>query len=152
MATAKNIDIKKYMGTWFEIARIETPFQRGKYNSMAVYKLNPDKTVSIENSATTKNGKRTTAKATAYVPNPEDSSKLRVSFFRPFYSDYWILDIDTDYQWALVGTPSKKYLWILSRRQSIDDATLIYILNSANSRGFDVSKLIYNINLSKDFK
>jgi len=150
MPTAKNIDINKYMGKWIEIARIETPFQKGKFDSIAEYNLNADNTVSIKNSATSANGKRTTATAVAYIPDLKDHSKLRVSFFRPFYSDYWILEVEPNYKWALVGTPDKKYLWILSRTDNLDDISLMHILTTAKMRGFDTSKLLYNINLKKN--
>ncbi|MBR4598048.1 MAG: lipocalin family protein [Opitutales bacterium] len=147
--TAKNVDINKYMGTWFEIARLETPFQRGKFNSKAEYKLSGDGSVSILNSAEDKDGRKSFASARAYAPDSDDFSKLRVSFFRPFYTDYFILEIDPDYQWALVGGGGgKKYLWILSRTPELDDATLNKIITLAQSRGYDTTKLLYNSALS----
>ena len=149
MKTADNVQLDKYMGKWFEIARIDTPFQRGKFDSQAEYKLNPNGTVQITNSAITEHGQQTSAKAIGYVPDLSNMAKLRISFFCPFYSDYWILEVDKDYQWALVGTPNKKYMWILSRTQNIEDVTLMHILTTAKLLGFDTSKLLYNKNLRK---
>ena len=149
MKTADNVQLNKYMGTWFEIARIDTPFQRGTFDSQAEYKQNKDGTVQITNSAINEYGEQTSAKAVGYVPDSNNTAKLRISFFRPFYSDYWILDVDDDYQWALVGTPNKRYMWILSRTPNIDDIALMRILTTAKLLGFDTSKLLYNKNLRK---
>ena len=149
MKTADNVQLNKYMGKWFEIARIDTPFQRGKFDSQAEYKLNKDGTVQITNSAISEHGEQTSAKAVGYVPDSNNMAKLRVSFFRPFYSDYWILEVDKYYQWALVGTPNKKYMWILSRTPNIKDVDLMHILTTAKLLGFDTSKLLYNKNLKK---
>ncbi|MDX8415465.1 lipocalin family protein [Intestinicryptomonas porci] len=145
--TARNVDINKYMGTWHEIARLDTSFQRGKYNSQAFYKLNRDGTVFIINSATDKNGRKVSASARGYAPDPKDFSKLRISFFRPFYANYFILELDEDYQWALVGGNGKKYLWILSRIPQMDAETLNKIINLAKERNYDVSKLLFNKDL-----
>ena len=145
--TARNVDIKRYMGTWHEIARLDTPFQRGKFNSKAEYKLLPDGSVSIVNSAEDIDGRKTSASARAYAPDSADFSKLRVSFFRPFYSDYFILELDPGYQWALVGG-GKKYLWILSRTETLDAETLNKIIMLAQKRGYDTSKLLFNSELA----
>lgn len=142
--TARNVDIKRYMGTWHEIARFDTSFQKGKYNSQAFYKLNPDGTVSITNSATDQNGRKVSASARGYAPDPKDFSKLRISFFRPFYANYFILELDEDYRWALVGGNGKKYLWILSRTPQMDGETLNKIIELAKTRGYDTSKLLFN--------
>lgn len=84
------------------------------------------------------------AKAVAYSVD-ETNSKLKVSFFRPFYGDYWILDLDDDYKYAIIGTPSKEYLWILSRDKTISDEVLNKLLEKISNMGFDKSKLIYTI-------
>lgn len=145
--TARNVDIKKYMGTWHEIARLDASFQRGKYNSQAFYKLNRDGTVFIINSATDKNGRKVSVSARGYAPDGKDFSKLRISFFRPFYANYNILELDENYQWALVGGSGKKYLWILSRTPQMDAETLNKIINLAKERNYDVSKLLFNKDL-----
>ena len=146
--TAKNVDLNRYMGIWHEIARLDTPFQRGKFNSKAEYSLSADGSVLIKNSAEDKDGKRSSVSARAYAPHSNDFSKLRVSFFRPFYSDYLILEIDPNYQWALVGGSGKKYLWILARAKTLDSETLNKIIMLAQKRGYDTSKLLFNSDLA----
>ena len=148
LPTAKNVNLQKYMGKWYEIARIQTPFQKGKTQSQAIYTLVGDNYVIIENSAISSNGAITTSKANAYAPNKNDLSKLRVCFFWPFYSDYWIFDLAKDYQWALVGTPDKKYLWILSRTPTLPNEILQQIISKAQSIGFNTKALIFETNNS----
>lgn len=150
--TAKNVDIKRYMGTWHEIARCENSFQKGLKNSRAEYSLNEDGTVSVVNSGEDTNGKRTSAKGRAYAPNKADFSKLRVSFFWPFYGDYYILDIDDNYSWALVGGRDKSYLWILARAPILPQSTISEILKRAKFRGYDTGKLVFNSDATKDEK
>ena len=150
--TAKNVDIKRYMGTWHEIARCENSFQKGLKNSSAQYILNDDGTVTVLNSGEDASGKRTSAKGSAYAPNKGDFSKLRVSFFWPFYGDYYILDIDEGYTWALVGGRDKNYLWILSRTPTLPQSTLSKILKIAEARGYDTGKLVFNPGSIEDEK
>ena len=150
--TAKNVDIKRYMGTWYEIARYENSFQKGLKNSSAQYILNADGTVTVVNSGEDANGKRTSAKGRAYAPDKGDFSKLRVSFFWPFYGDYYILDIDDKYSWVLVGGRDKSYLWILSRTPTLPQSTIAKILKIAEARGYDTGKLVFNPGSIKDEK
>lgn len=147
--TAKNVNLKRYMGKWYEIARFETSFQQGKFDSCAEYVLLDNGTVLITNSATDKNGKRTYAKARGYAPNPKDTSRLRISFFRPFYSDYLILALDSDYNWSLVGSTGKEYLWILSRTPVLPQNTINYIMQIAQNLGYDTSSLMFNSDCKK---
>ncbi len=141
--TAKGVDLEKYMGKWFEIARYENWFQKGLLNSEAQYSMEDGK-VLVVNSARTADGSIKIAKGKAYAPNPSDPSKLRVSFFWPFYSDYYILELADDYSWVLVGSSSKEYLWILSRSEFMDKAQLDKVLSLAEARGYDTSKLLYS--------
>lgn len=141
--TAKNVDIARYMGRWFEIARFENSFEKGLANVSAVYTLNGDNTVSVVNSGVKPDGEKTSVSGRAYAPDSSDFSKLRVSFFRPFYGDYYILELDGDYRWALVGGRDKSYLWILSRTPRIPEAELSKILEKARSRGYDAGRLMF---------
>lgn len=150
--TAKNVDIKRYMGTWYEIARYENSFQKGLKNSRAQYTLNEDGTVSVVNSGEDASGKRTSAKGRAYAPNKGDFSKLRVSFFWPFYGDYYILEIDEGYTWVLVGGRDKSYLWILARTPALPQSTVSKILRIAEARGYDAGKLVFNPGALEDEK
>ena len=147
--TAKNVNLKRYMGKWYEIARFETSFQRGKFDSQADYVLLDDGTVSITNSAIDKYGNRTKATAKGYAPDPNNPSKLRISFFRPFYADYLILALDPNYQWALVGGSGKDYLWILSRTPTLPKDTINQIIATAEKLKFDTSKLMFNSKLKE---
>ena len=142
--TAKNIDLNRYMGKWFEIARFENYFQKGKTDAVAEYTMLSDGTVKIVNTAKNIDGSSSSAKAIAYVPDLRDSSKLRVSFFWPFYADYWILDVSENYDWALVGSSDDSYLWILARQNTLPQATLEKILAKAKSLNYDTSLLIFD--------
>ena len=143
--TAENIDIARYAGRWYEIARLPNSFQNDNEGALAEYTALANGRLKIENSALDANGRIIrVAKATAYVPDISDSSKLRVAFFWPFYADYYILEIGKNYEWALVGGSSSKYLWILSRTPALDKEVLAHILDSAKARGYDISKLKFN--------
>ncbi len=143
------VDIQRYAGQWYEIAHLPMYFQRKCVaNTTAQYSLNPDQTVSVLNSCSTAEGKKISSEGVAYSQN-EGNSKLKVSFlpkglrWLPFTKGhYWVLRIDPDYKVALVGGPSDKYLWILSRDAQIDDATYQSYLNTAKKYGYDVEKLI----------
>ena len=120
-------------------------FQKDCKNVKANYSLRDDKKIQVVNSCTKiSTNEFKDAKAVAYSVD-ETNSKLKVSFFRPFYGDYWILDLDKDYNYAIIGTPSKEYLWILSREKSMDKKTLNMLLEKIVNLGFDKSKLIFTI-------
>ena len=142
--TAAGVDIPRYMGVWHEIARLPTPFQRGTFDARAQYELAEDGTVKITNTSRGASGKTSAARASAYIPDPAQPAKLRVSFFWPFYGDYWILALGPDYQWALVGTPDFRYLWLLSRSPQMPRAQAMQILSRARDLGFDISPVIFN--------
>ncbi len=147
-AVAK-IDIQQYAGKWYEIAHLPMYFQRKCVaNITAQYSVNADKTMGVLNSCRTENGKMISSEGVAYSQN-EGNSKLKVSFlpkglrWLPFTKGhYWVLRVDPDYKVALVGGPSDKYLWILSREPQIDDATYQSYLQTAQQYGYDVSKLV----------
>lgn len=144
-----SIDINKYAGKWYEIAHLPMFFQRNCVaNTTANYSINADKTVGVLNSCTNKSGETISSEGVAYSQN-EGNSKLKVSFLPsglrwiPFTKgDYWVLRVDPNYQVALVGGPSQKYLWILSRSPQIDEVTYQSYLQTAKSYGYDVSKLV----------
>ena len=145
LTTVKQLDLERYMGTWYEIARFNHPFERNLEGVTATYKLRPDGKITVINQGykNTLNGKHSRAKGKAKQPNPKEPGKLKVSFFLFFYADYNILELDKDYQWVLIGSSSNKYLWILSRTPELDKQTLSYILDKAQQRGYDISKLIW---------
>lgn len=135
-----NFDLKRYLGSWYEIARFDHRFERGMEQTKATYILRGDGKVDVLNTGI-KNGKHKEAKGGAKLT--DNPSLLRVSFWRPFYSDYRIMLIDDDYQYALVGSGSDDYLWILSRSPQITNEAKGKILAEAQRRGYDTNKLIW---------
>ena len=136
-------DLSKYLGTWYEIARFDHSFERGMDNVIAEYLLRDDGKIDVVNSGW-KNGKFKVAEGKAKQPDPlSDPAHLEVSFFLFFYSDYNVMMIDDDYQIALVGSKSPKYLWILSRTPYVTDSVMDLVLEEASSRGYDINNLIW---------
>jgi apolipoprotein D and lipocalin family protein len=145
LKTVKKVDIDKYLGTWYEIARYEHFFEKGCKNVSANYTLRDDNKIKVVNSCQKiDTNEKKKAIGVAYATN-ESNSKLKVSFFRPFYGDYWILMLDKDYKYALIGEPSRKYLWILSRTKKLDKETLNKILDTLPTLGYTKDKLIWTI-------
>ncbi len=141
-STVSTLDINRYMGRWYEIARFDHRFERNLEECEATYKLLSEGKISVENTginATT--GERKTSYGKAHAGSK--AGQLRVSFFWFFYSDYNILALDENYQWALVGSSSPDYLWILARTPQIPKTTLDAIVAIAQKRGYDTSKLIW---------
>ena len=133
-------ETEKYMGQWYEIARFPHWFERDLYNVTAVYKLEENGTVSVENSGFKPVGKRTVTKGVAYQPE-KGIGLFKVSFFRPFYSDYKILYLEKDYSAAIVTSSSKDYLWILSRTPELPEANKVQYLDYIRRWGFPLEKL-----------
>lgn len=145
----EKIDVKQYVGQWYEIAHLPMYFQRKCVSdTTAKYSINSDQTIAVLNSCRTEKKQMISSEGVAYSQN-EGNSKLKVSFlpsglrWLPFTKgDYWVLRVDPHYQVALVGGPSHKYLWILSRDSKLDEATYQSYLQTAREYGYDVSKLI----------
>ena len=141
----KELDLNKYLGTWYEIARYNHRFERGLVGVTANYSIRKDGKIKVLNSGYKKSldGKFSQATGKAFVPDPElDPGKLKVSFFWNFYGDYFVLDLDENYQWAIVGSSSDKYLWILSRTPQLELDIYNELTDKIKSRGYDVSQLI----------
>ena len=139
-STVKSVDLNRYVGRWNEIAKFDHIFERGLDFAMANYTLREDGKIDVLNTGV-KDGRAKDAKGIAKTTNI--SGLLKVSFFGPFYSDYRILMLDTNYQYALVGGSNENYLWILSRTPQLDDATRSLILAEAEKRGYNTSKLVW---------
>ena len=133
-------NLDRYMGTWYEIARFDHSFERGRTNTMAVYTKKMDGTISVENVGM-KKGKQKISSGTAKTT--DTSGMLRVTFFWPFYSDYRVLMLADDYSYALVGGSSAKYLWVLARSPKISQSVRDRLMNEAKRRGYDTKKLIW---------
>ena len=145
LETVDKVDIEKYKGTWYEIARFDHRFEEGCKNVTATYELRDDGKIKVINRCTDiKSNKQKEATGVAYTVD-DTNSKLKVSFFRPFYGDYWIIDLDKEYKYALVGSPDRKYLWILSRSKTIDEKTKAMILAELPALQFDKDKFVWTI-------
>jgi lipocalin len=140
----KDFDIERYLGTWYEIARYNHKFERGLVGVTATYSFRDDGKIKVLNSGFKEslNGKRSEAIGKAKIPNPDEPAKLKVSFFWFFYADYFVLELDENYQWAAIGSSSDSYLWILSRTPQIDESLYNELLNTLTNRGYDINKLI----------
>lgn len=111
---AKSVEISRYLGRWYEIARYEQAFQKGCDGVTADYALRSDGKIAVLNSCRKPDGKQKQAQGKAKIVDTATGAKLKVSFFGPFYGDYWVLDRADDYSWSIVGEPSGRYLWILA--------------------------------------
>lgn len=151
LKTVKQVDLKKYVGLWYEIAKIPNSFQdQCAYGTTAEYKLEKDGDIQVINKCYDENGEPDIADGVANVVDKNTNSKLEVSFvsflgIRPFWGDYWIIGLDENYQWAVVGTPGRKYGWILSRTPSLQEETMQKIFSilreqDYNPEDFEMSK------------
>ena len=147
METVSHVDLNRYMGVWYEIARYPNSFQRGCVGSRATYSFLEDGRVSVLNECYDGSfiGKLRSAKGKAWVVDKETNAKLKVSFFWFFAGDYWIIDLGRDYEYAVIGNPKRKYLWILSRNKEIDEPVYEGILSRLRDNQYDTSKLIKTV-------
>jgi apolipoprotein D and lipocalin family protein len=138
---AKPVDLNRYLGRWYEIARHEYLFEEGMDAVTADYsRLAADK-IGVTN-AGTRGGKRKVARAKGAVADKETGAKLKLSFFGPLYvGDYWVLDHADDYSWSIVGEPGGRYLWLLSRSPRPGDKEVDALFARAKSLGYDTSAL-----------
>ncbi len=138
-------ELQRYLGTWYEIARLDHPFERGLNNITAEYSLRDDGGVNVLNSGfDIKEGEWQEAQGKAYFVENSDTGHLKVSFFGPFYASYVIFELDQEgYQFAMVTGPDREYLWILSRQPTLPDALLNRLLDKARGLGYAVGELIY---------
>lgn len=144
MSVAPSIDLLKYAGKWYEIARLPNRFEKkGDSDITATYTIRTDGKVEVLNRCRRSNGRVESIRGTASTADPRGpNTKLKVTFFWPFSGDYWILDVDSNYRWALVGEPGRKYLWILSREPRLDESVLNRLLERAKQEGYTVGRLI----------
>ena len=137
--------LDRYLGKWYEIARLDHSFERGLTNVTAEYSLRNDGGVRVLNRGySEKDGKWKEVEGRAYFVQQSDKGYLKVSFFGPFYGSYVIFELDNEgYQYSLVSGPDTSYLWILARRAEIGDDLKNVLLGKAAALGFDTSKLIF---------
>jgi lipocalin len=141
--TVKELDLQRYMGTWYEIARLDHRFERGLVGVTATYSMREDGKIRVLNQGYKNklDGKLSVAEGKAKLT--DEPGKLKVSFFWIFYADYFVMELDQNYQWALIGSKLDKYLWILSRTPKLEESVKNLILGKAKNRGYDTSKLIW---------
>ncbi len=142
LPTVDRLDIKKYSGKWYEIAKLPNKFEKNLTCVTATYKLNDDDKINVINRGydTVKN-KYTQSEGVAWRPNHDEPGQIYVRFFWPFKGKYWVMELDEDYSHVLIGSPSRKYLWILARNDTLDTKTYNSLLQKASALGFDTNKV-----------
>jgi apolipoprotein D and lipocalin family protein len=139
-----NFDSAKYLGKWYEIARLDHKWERGLDNVTAEYTLNEDKTIKVDNKGyDLKKGKWEQSVGKAKFVGKENIGMLKVPFFGPFYSGYNVVSIDRDYKHALVAGESLKYMWILSREKTIPENIKTELLKKSQEIGYKTSDLVW---------
>ena len=143
----QDFDLNRYLGKWYEIARLDHSFEEGLDNVTAVYSLRDDGGVNVVNRGfLSKDKVYKEAQGRAYFVNDSDEGYLKVSFFRPFYASYVIFELDQDgYQYAFVSGPDTSFLWLLSRTPTVEQALLDHFIETSASLGFDTEELIFPI-------
>lgn len=147
-----NVDLNKYVGVWHEQARLPNRFQQVCVGDVqARYTLNDDGTIAVENRCRKADGSITMAQGLGRVAkaDPRTTSRLEVRFapawlswLPPVWGDYWIMKLEGDYQHALVGTPDRKFLWVLSRDRHADQAVIDRLLQYAGQQGFAIAQVV----------
>lgn len=142
LQTVKQVDLNRYSGRWYEIARTPNRFEDDCVGDVRVlYEMQPDGKLHLSNECRKHNGKTESAHGYANVVEPGTGSKLRVTFFWPFFANYWIIELDPEYKYAVVGEPDRKYLWIISRTPQMDATTYNELIRKIASHGYDVGRI-----------
>ena len=146
------VDLNRYVGTWYEISRFPNRFQKGCVGTTATYTIRKDGKIDVLNQCRkeTLDGEISSVKGTARVVDNKTNAKLKVSFFWPFSGHYWIIDLGENYDYAVVGHPDRKYLWILSRSPKMDEKIYNLILEKLKLKFYDTSKLIKTLQFEED--
>jgi apolipoprotein D and lipocalin family protein len=144
LQTVPKVDLQRYLGTWYELAAFPQSFQRGCTGTTATYSLREDGQLDVLNRCRlgTLDGKEKVATGRARVVDAQTNAKLEVSFFRPFWGDYWIIQLDPDYRYVVVGHPSRDYLWILSRTPTMEPALYDSIIAKLEADGYPLDRLV----------
>jgi apolipoprotein D and lipocalin family protein len=144
LPTTSNVDLGRYLGKWYEIARKPLFFEKDCVGVTAEYSLRSDGKIGVKNSCrkNTCEGKLSVANGVGKVIDAPNNSKLKVSFFWPFKGDYWILELDSEYSYAVVGSPDRKSFWILSRSSTLPESLIQSIKFRFELLGFDFSDLV----------
>ncbi|SEB95848.1 lipocalin family protein [Terriglobus roseus] len=143
LRTVDRVDLQRYLGRWYEIARIPNRFEKKCVRDVTAEYAMSGTEISVRNACTQADGSIKIAKGKAKVVDRTTGAKLKVTFFWPFYGDYWVIGLDPQYRWAIVGEPSRKYGWILSRTPALPADTLRTIHRQLEASGYRPSDLIY---------
>lgn len=143
LETVANVDLKRYAGKWYEIASYPQRFQKGCTCTTAEYTPTNEGYIIVENACNkdSVNGEKSGIKGKAFIVENTGNAKLEVQFFWPFKGKYWIIDLDSNYTYAVVGHPNREYLWILSRTPQMEEKTYQEILERVKAKGFDLGML-----------
>jgi apolipoprotein D and lipocalin family protein len=143
LETVKVLDVRQYAGTWYEIARLPNKFEKNLEFVTATYELMENGKIKVTNRgiSSIEPHKKSEVTGKAWVPDPAFPGKLKVQFFWPFAGPYWVIALDPDYRYALVGDPSRKYLWILSKDKQLNQETYLKLVQTARDMGFETDKL-----------
>ncbi|CAN5720233.1 lipocalin family protein [soil metagenome] len=149
LKTVASVDLNKYAGKWYEIAKYPNKFQKQCVgNTTATYSLKPNGKIEVLNECLTKDGTVDAAKGEAKIADTATNAKLKVRFAPKFISflpmvwgDYWIMDLEPNYDYVVIGEPKREYFWVLSRKPEMDDATFQAILRRAEEQGFNPAKV-----------
>jgi apolipoprotein D and lipocalin family protein len=145
--TVPRLDLSRYAGTWYELARFPNSFQDGRNRrcvaTTASYALREAGQVAVTNRCldAANDNEEVVARGSAYAVEGSGNAKLRATFFWPFYGDYWVIGLDPDYGWAVVGAPDRDYLWILSRSPELPVGDFAQAVTTAAAQGFEVERL-----------
>lgn len=144
--TVDHLELDKFLGTWYEIARFDHSFERGLEGVTATYSMREDGKIKVLNQGYKDglDGVQKQAIGKAKMIDPSEPGKLKVSFFWIFYADYFVLELDEEnYQWALIGSSSDNYLWILSREPQLEESVKEHLLQKIKERGYQKENLIW---------
>lgn len=143
LKTVERVELNRYLGTWYEISSFPQSFQRGCTGTTANYALRADGEIDVTNRCRKGglDGPESVATGRARVVDPTSNARLEVSFFRPFWGDYWVIDLEPDYGFAVVGHPGRDFLWILSRTPTLEAAVYEGILQRLRAQGYETERL-----------
>ena len=143
LRTVSKVELDRYLGKWYEIGTIPAWFQKGCVGVTASYSLREDGDIRVENTCRDQSldGPQSSVVGRAWVTDHASNAKLDVQFFWPFYGAYWVIELDPDYRYAVVGHPSRDYLWVLSRAPQMSDALYGELLERARQQGYDITKV-----------
>ncbi len=146
--TVRKLNLSRYGGEWHEIGRLPNPFQKGLVAAKAIYETNPDGSLKVRNVGLKQDGTLTSIEGTATIPDPTEPGKLLVRLDRfpanIFAGDYWVLDVNESYTRALIGSPDKDYLWLLSKNAGDDRLSFAPQLERAQALGYDTGTIHFN--------